>query len=135
MAGIRLGVCYASEEIIEILNNIKPPYNVNELTQQKALKGLLNKDKVRREIESILSEREVLMTGLGGIGFIEKIYPTAANFVLVKVDDANKRYDQLIAKGIVIRNRSSQPLCENTLRFTVGTKGENMKLIQALNEI
>ena len=135
MAGIRLGVCYASEEIIAILNKIKPPYNVNELTQQKALEGLLNRDKVKDEIKNILEERDLLVAKLGTISFIEKIYPTSANFVLVKVDDANKRYEQLIAEGIVIRNRASQPLCENTLRFTVGTKNENIKLIQALNEI
>ena len=72
---------------------------------------------------------------LQSISFIEKIYPTDANFVLVKVDDAVKRYNQLIEKGIVIRNRTTQPLCENTLRFTVGTKGENIKLIEALKEI
>jgi histidinol-phosphate aminotransferase len=135
MAGIRLGVCYASEEVIAILNKIKPPYNVNELTQQKALKGLVNQDKVRKEIKNILEERDLLIAKLHTISFIEKVYPTSANFVLVKADDGAKRYDQLIAKGIVIRNRSSQPLCENTLRFTVGTTNENIKLIQALNEI
>jgi len=135
MAGIRLGVCYASEEVIAILNKIKPPYNVNELTQQKALVGLLNQDKVRKEIEIILEERNLLIAKLHTISFIEKVYPTSANFVLVKVDDGTKRYSQLIAKGIVIRNRSSQPLCDNTLRFTVGTTNENIKLIKALNEI
>ncbi|MDD3721868.1 MAG: histidinol-phosphate transaminase [Lutibacter sp.] len=135
MAGIRLGICYASEEIITILNKIKPPYNVNELTQQRALKRILTKNKVINEIDKILEQREKLIGKLTAISFIEEIYPTDANFILVKVDDANKRYKELIAKGIVIRNRTTQPLCENTLRFTVGTKSENIKLIKALKEL
>ena len=135
MAGIRLGICYASEEIIAVLNKIKPPYNVNELTQQKALKRVLNKNKVQHEIEKILEQRDKLIEKLKSISFIEKIYPTDANFVLIKVDDATKRYQQLITNGIVIRNRTKQPLCENTLRLTVGTKSENIKLIKALKDI
>lgn len=135
MAGIRLGICYASSEIIAILNKIKPPYNINELTQKKGLKKLLNKNKVQHEIEKILEQREKLIEKLTSISFIEKIYPTDANFVLVKVDNALKRYNQLIAKGIVIRNRTTQPLCENTLRLTVGTKSENKKLIEKLQLI
>ena len=135
MAGIRLGICYASEEIITILNKIKPPYNVNELTQGKALKRLLNKNKVQQEIDKIIEQRDKLIDKLKSISFIEKIYPSDANFVLVKVDDATKRYNQLIEKGIVIRNRTMQALCENTLRLTVGTKSENIKLINALKEL
>ena len=135
MAGIRLGICYASSEIIAILNKIKPPYNINELTQKKGLKKLLNKNKVKHEIEKILEQRTKLLEKLVSISFIEKIYPTDANFVLVKVDDAVKRYNQLIEKGIVIRNRTTQPLCENTLRLTVGTKSENKRLIEALKDI
>ncbi|AMC10183.1 histidinol phosphate aminotransferase [Lutibacter profundi] len=135
MAGIRLGICYASEEIIAVLNKIKPPYNVNELTQQRALKRILTKNKVRNEIEKILEQRDKLIAKLKLISFIEKVYPTDANFVLVKVDDATKRYGQLIEKGIVIRNRTTQPLCKNTLRLTVGTKSENIKLINALKEL
>lgn len=135
MAGIRLGICYASEEIIAVLNKIKPPYNVNELTQQKALKRLLTKNKVQNEINDILEQRSKLIEKLNEISFVEKIYPTDANFVLVKVDDAVKRYNQLIERGIVIRNRTTQPLCENTLRFTIGTKKENKLLIKALKEI
>jgi histidinol-phosphate aminotransferase len=135
MAGIRLGICYASAEIISVLNKIKPPYNVNELTQQRALKRLLTKNKVRNEIDKILEQREKLMGKLKSISFIEEIYPTEANFILVKVDDANKRYNELISKGIVIRNRTTQPLCENCLRLTVGTTSENIKLIKALKEL
>ena len=135
MAGIRLGVCYASTAIISVLNKIKPPYNVNELTQQKALERILAVDEVFDEVESILEERNRLMIALQEIKFIKEIFPTDANFVLVKVDDANERYQELIEKGIVIRNRTTQPLCENTLRFTIGTSVENKKLIEALKEI
>ncbi len=135
MAGIRLGICYASKGIITVLNKIKPPYNVNELTQQKALKRLLTKNKVQNEIIDILEQRSKLIEKLNEISFVEKIFPTDANFVLVKVDDAVKRYNQLIDRGIVIRNRTTQPLCENTLRFTIGTKKENKLLIKALKEI
>lgn len=135
LAGIRLGVGYASAEIISVLNKIKPPYNVNELTQQKALERVLAVDDVYNEVESIITEREKLIEDLEQIGFIETIFTTEANFVLVKVDDATKRYNQLLEKGIVIRNRTNQPLCENTLRFTVGTKQENEKLIKALQNL
>jgi len=135
LAGIRLGVGYASAEIISVLNKIKPPYNVNELTQQKALERVLAVDDVYNEVESIITEREKLIEDLEQIGFIETIFTTEANFVLVKVDDATKRYNQLLEKGIVIRNRTNQPLCENTLRLTVGTKQENEKLIKALQNL
>ena len=135
MAGSRLGVCYASAAIISVLNKIKPPYNVNELTQQKALERVLAVDEVFDEVESILEERNRLMIALQEIKFIKEIYPTDANFVLVKVDDASKCYQELIEKGIVIRNRTTQPLCENTLRYTIGTSEENKKLIEALKEI
>ncbi len=135
LAGIRLGVCYASPEIIKILNNIKPPYNVNQLTQQKAIERLQKVNEVQQEIIAIKNQRNQLISNLKEIDFIKEIYPTDCNFVLVKVDDATKRYNQLIAKGIVIRNRTTQPLCENTLRFTIGTDVENNRLLQALTEI
>ncbi len=132
LAGIRLGICYASTEVIAVLNKIKPPYNVNELTQQRALERLNDQEKINREISSILTERDTLLDVLNHVSFVEKIYPTEANFILIKVDNANARYDELIAKGIVIRNRTTQPLCENTLRLTVGTSEENKKLMEAL---
>ena len=135
MAGIRLGICYASEEIITILNKIKPPYNVNELTQQRALERLSKTTEVELEITNILDERGKLIEELEELNFISKIYQTEANFVLVKVDDATKRYGELLEKGIVVRNRTSQPLCENTLRFTVGTIEENKKLIAVLKSL
>ncbi|MES2803982.1 MAG: histidinol-phosphate transaminase [Bacteroidota bacterium] len=135
LAGIRLGICYASAEVISILNKIKPPYNVNELTQKRALERLDNKDKIKAEIEFIITQREALLKVLLNVNFVEKIYPTEANFILIKVDNANKRYNELIAKGIVIRNRTTQPLCANCLRLTVGTEQENMKLIEVLKQL
>lgn len=135
LAGIRLGICYASAEVISVLNKIKPPYNVNELTQQRAIFRLGNEAKINSEIDSIIIQRTDLLKVLLNVKFVEKIYPTEANFILIKVDDANKRYDELIAKGIVIRNRTTQPLCENTLRLTIGTEVENKKLIEALSSL
>ncbi len=135
MAGIRLGICIASEEIISVLNKIKPPYNVNGLTQLKALERVLDTTTLAEEVTDILTERGKLIQAIEGVPFVYEIYPTDANFVLVKVDDADKRYRQLLEKGIVIRNRSTQPLCGNTLRFTIGTQEENKKLIEVLKEI
>lgn len=135
LAGIRLGVCYASKEIIAILNSIKPPYNVNELTQKKAIERLSNIDLVKKEVKEIINNRKILTKELYQLSFINKIYPSDCNFILVKVDDANKRYNQLIGKGIVVRNRTTQPLCENCLRLTIGTTTENKKLIQALKAL
>lgn len=135
LAGIRLGLCFASSEIITVLNKIKPPYNVNELTQKFALEQVMKPDLLKNEVTEILSQKRTLLNVLNEVGFIQKIYPSDANFVLVKVDNANRRYSQLLDKGIVVRNRSNQPLCENTLRFTVGTEEENIKLVSALKEI
>ncbi|MCF8273459.1 MAG: histidinol-phosphate transaminase [Flavobacteriaceae bacterium] len=135
MAGIRLGICYASTEIISVLNTIKPPYNVNELTQQKAIENLNKVDLAKIQIADILKERDILISELKSINFVSKIYPSDANFILIKVDDANKRYSQLIEKGIVIRNRTTQYGCENCLRITVGTAFENKKLITELREL
>jgi len=135
LAGIRLGICYASAAIIAVLNKIKPPYNVNELTQQRALDRLANPIQIKEEITSIIAQRELLLKVLDEVSFVSKIYPTEANFILIKVDNANQRYDELIAKGIVIRNRTTQPLCENTLRLTIGTAEENQKLIAALKSL
>ncbi|RPD93009.1 histidinol-phosphate transaminase [Aureibaculum marinum] len=135
LAGIRLGICYASAEIIAILNKIKPPYNVNELTQQRALKRLVDFNIVESEINTILIQKNELLKQLHQIKFVKEVYPTDGNFVLVKVDDANHRYAQLLEKGIVVRNRTNQPLCEHCLRFTIGLPQENEKLIKALNEL
>jgi len=135
LAGIRLGVCYASEEIIKILNRIKPPYNVNELTQQRALERLSKTAVVANEVSEIKQQRTLVLKALKTVSYIQRIHPTDCNFVMVQVDHATARYKQLIAKGIVVRNRTTQALCENCLRLTIGTPLENQQLIQALIEI
>ncbi|TCK69346.1 histidinol-phosphate aminotransferase [Winogradskyella wandonensis] len=135
MAGIRLGICFASEYIIAVLNKIKPPYNINQLTQDKALERLKDLETVEKEVQSIIFERDKLIEQLKSVSIVKTIYPSDANFVLVQVDDANKRYTQLIEKGVVVRNRTTQPLCENCLRFTVGTPNENKTLITILNQL
>ncbi len=135
LAGIRLGVCYASKEIIQVLNSIKPPYNINKLTQQKALFQLNDIEKVTDQIKKIKSERKRLAMALKKIPFVEKIYDSDANFLLIKVDDANKRYGQLIKNQIVVRNRTNQPLCKNCLRISIGTPKENQVLITVFKRI
>ncbi|MCM8569976.1 histidinol-phosphate transaminase [Gramella jeungdoensis] len=135
MAAIRLGILYASKEIIRILNRIKPPYNVNQLTQNEALEVLKTTKEIKLQVSDILGEKRDLIKELVEVNFISKVYKSDTNFLLIEVDNANKRYDQLIDKGIVVRNRSNQPLCENCLRITIGTKTENRKLITALKEI
>lgn len=135
MAGIRLGMAFASTEVIRILRKIKPPYNVNELTQQKAVHHITKRDTIKNEITSILDNKSYLFKVLVDVKFVKKIFPSEANFLLVRVDNATLRYQQLLEKGIVVRNRSTQPLCENTLRFTIGTTQENKRLIEALIDI
>ena len=132
LAAIRLGICYASKEIISILNKIKPPYNVNQLTQDVALQSLLNQEKVKNNITAIISERNQLIRDLENVEIVEKVYSSDANFLLVQLDDANLRYKQLVKLGIIARNRTTQILCDNCLRFTVGTADENKKLINTL---
>ena len=132
LAAIRMGICYASKEIISILNKIKPPYNVNQLTQDVALQSLLNQEKVKNNITAIISERNQLIRDLQNVEIVEKVYSSDANFLLVQVDDTNLRYKQLVKLGIIVRNRTTQILCDNCLRFTVGTADENKKLINTL---
>lgn len=135
LAGIRLGICYASSEIIAVLNKIKPPYNINILTQKAALE-VLSKDSVtQKQVQIILSERDALIKTFKSISWIETLVPTDANFILIRVDDANLRYAQLKQKGIIVRNRTNQPLCENCLRITVGTPEENIKLINVFKTL
>lgn len=134
MAGIRIGILYASTEIISILNKIKPPYNINTLSQEMAIRKL-EQNTLETQLKKIISEREKLIENLSTISFVQKIFPTDANFILIKVDDSNKRYNQLIDKGIVVRNRSNQPLCENCIRITIGTKEENATVIKILKTL
>ncbi len=135
LAGIRLGICMASEEIINILNKIKPPYNINSLTQERAISALEDWDTTQRQITQLIAERKGLFAQLEKISFVEKVYPSDANFLLVRVDDANKRYAQLIQNNIVVRNRSKQVGCENCVRLSVGTPQENQILIETLNRL
>jgi histidinol-phosphate aminotransferase len=133
MAGIRVGMCYASEEIISVLNTIKPPYNINNLSQEKALLLLEEKHYVTQVTETI-RERKKLKAALRQYDFIESIYPSEANFLLVKCKEANTIYKFLLSQGIIVRNRSSQYGCENCLRITIGTEQENKILIEALHK-
>lgn len=135
MAGIRLGICLASTEIISILNKIKYPYNINQLTIDKAINELNEKDVPLQQIQTIKNQRSFLIKELNSIDFVIKTFSTDANFILVEVDDAQKRYNQLITKGIVVRNISSQPLCENCLRITIGTPEECNNLITILKSL
>ena len=135
MAGIRLGMGFSNEKIINYLNKIKPPYNINVLTERKALEELNKIDEIEKNISIVLNQRNLLVSCLQKLDFVEKIYKSDANFLLVKVDNADLRYNQLLEKGIVVRNRSNQPLCQNCLRITIGTKNENTSLIKTLNEL
>lgn len=131
-AGLRVGMCYASKEIITILNAIKPPYNVNALSQRRALMALNAEVTFDTQLVTIKSEKKKLEKALDELEIIEKRYPSDANFILVKVPDANKLYDFLLEKKIIVRNRSKEYLCDNCLRLTVGTPEENTALIEGL---
>lgn len=131
-AAIRCGIAYASEAIIAYFNNVKYPYNVNLLTQQQAIKVLSNPEKQRRQVEEILSQRVVLQELLQSLPCVQQIYPSDANFLLVKVTDANAIYVYLQQQGIIVRNRNKVQLCGNCLRITVGTPEENATLYEAM---
>jgi histidinol-phosphate aminotransferase len=135
LAGIRLGSCYASKEIIAVLNKIKPPYNINTLTQTAAVEGLQNKQKIKKQIEILLLQRDLLSKAFANYSFVDTVFPSNANFILIKVDDANKRYDELLKKGIVVRNRTTQAGCKNCLRISVGTPSENTQLLNVLKTL
>jgi histidinol-phosphate aminotransferase len=134
LAGLRVGIAYASEEIISMLNKIKPPYNLNTSSQEIALKKL-TQNTLTAQVKKIVSERENVVNVLKSITFIKQIFPSDSNFILIKVDDATLRYNQLIQAGIVVRNRSNQSLCDNCLRITIGTKEENNQLITTLKSL
>jgi len=135
MAGIRLGMGFSNQKIINYLNKIKPPYNINVLTERKALEELNKIDEFKKNIDLVLNQRKLLVSSLEKLDFIEKIYKSDANFLLVKVDNADSRYNQLSEKGIIVRNRSNQYLCQNCLRITIGTENENKSLIKTLNQL
>ena len=125
-------MAFASEEIIEVFNRVKPPYNINEASQQLALEALNNIDQVNAWIKETVAQREKLVSSLAKLTFVTKIYPSDANFVLVKTTNARGIYNYLVEKGIIVRDRSKIELCEGSLRITVGTPAENDKLIEAL---
>ncbi|MBV5343115.1 aminotransferase class I/II-fold pyridoxal phosphate-dependent enzyme, partial [bacterium] len=133
-AAIRLGMAFASVEVIDVLNKIKYPYNINILTQEHAKKVLANAPQTAKWVETIIAERKQLIKKLKELDLVKHIYPTDANFVLVKVDNANITYNWLVNKGIIVRNRSTVSLCGNSLRITVGTPAETDELIAALKE-
>jgi histidinol-phosphate aminotransferase len=135
LASLRLGMAFASKDLIKILNRIKPPYNISGLTQETVLVAIDNYEKVKSMITDILSEREYLKSRLESLAFINKIHPSDANFLLVKMPNANLVYDELIDKKVIVRNRSKVLLCEDCLRITVGIRAENERLVEALSEI
>lgn len=132
MAGLRVGIAIASREIINVLQKIKPPYNINQLTQDRAIELLQDTEGYRERVQYLLDEKEKLITALNTINVIKEIFPSDANFLLVRFDDPDKVYQSLTREGIVVRNRSMQPLCTGCLRITIGLKEENEKLISAL---
>lgn len=135
MAGIRLGMAFASEEIVQILNKIKYPYNLNILTQQKALELLSDAKKVEDWTRLLIAEREKLEKLLIHLPFVLKVYPSDANFILVKMHDANGIYQYLMEEGIIVRDRSKVHLCEDSLRITIGSSEENQTLVNALKAL
>ncbi|QZT38919.1 histidinol-phosphate transaminase [Halosquirtibacter xylanolyticus] len=133
LAGIRLGMAMAAENIIALFNKVKYPYNVNVLTQQKALDTLIHQaDTVNLQIAEIVKERDKMSERLRSIPHVERVYPTEANFILVKIKEASRCYLQLLDEGTVVRNRSKVILCDDCLRVTIGTPEENKKFIEQL---
>jgi len=133
-AAIRLGMAFASKEIIAIYNKVKYPYNVNQLTQQQAMEMLKDPFEIDKYVKTLLQERSRLIAAFRELPICEQIYPTDANFFLTRVTDAKRIYDYLVDKGIIVRNRSRIQLCQNCLRITIGTRTENNELLSALRQ-
>jgi len=132
LAGLRLGMAFASEAIIDIYNKVKPPYNIGQATQELVLKALEEMEQVNDMIRALVTMREEMSSRLSALPVVKKIYPSDANFLLVKVADAKAVYQYLLGKGIVVRDRSRVELCEGCLRITVGTESENHQLLESL---
>lgn len=132
LAALRLGISFASKEIITVLNKIKPPYNISQATQELALVALDRLEDVNEMIRITIKEREVFVKELTRLSFIQKIYPSDANFVLVKMNDATAVYNHLKEKGIIVRNRSNVILCDDCLRITIGTPEQDQQLLEVL---
>ena len=133
LASARVGVAYTSAEIIQWLNKIKPPYNVSKLNQRAALKALASQKETEKQVDTILDQRNWLRTKLAGIPFVKTIYPSDANFLFLQVDNATKRYNELVNKWVIVRNRTK--LVNDCLRITVGKPEENKTLLNALRDI
>ncbi|RFZ85456.1 histidinol-phosphate transaminase [Mucilaginibacter terrenus] len=134
LAGLRVGMAFASEEIIEVMNKVKPPYNINEASQTLTLQALANVEQVNAWIKETLEQRDKLVLTLKDMTFVRDIYPSDANFILVKTTDAKGIYNYLVDNGIIVRNRNNVELCEGCLRITIGTPEENNKLIATLQQ-
>ena len=134
-AALRLGMAFASKEIIALFNKVKYPYNINLLTQRQALEILKDPFEVDKWVRMLKQERDRMIEAFRLLPICQKVYPTDANFFLAKMDDAQKTYDYLVGLGIIVRNRTRVQLCHNCLRVTVGTKGENNELIAALRQM
>ena len=132
LAGIRLGICYTSSEIAAYLNRIKPPYNVNQLSQQQALKALESADQLSINVQRILAHKAQLVQDLQDIPVVQKVFPSDTNFLLVRVHQAHLIFNYLIDQQVIVRNRSNVHLCQDCLRITIGTPEENDKLLTAL---
>jgi len=135
LAGLRVGLAFANEEIIALFNKVKPPYNVSQIAQEAILEAFNNREKVEKTIAEIIFEREKLIEKLQGFSFVKKIYPTDANFVLVKTIAADAIYSFLLDEKIVVRNRRNVELCEGCLRITIGTPEENANLMDSLKKL
>ncbi|MDA9244502.1 histidinol-phosphate transaminase [Flavobacteriaceae bacterium] len=135
LAGLRLGMAFAHSAIIDLMNKVKAPYNINSLTQKEILKRLEEQGLIQQQVHRIKLEKEQLMLEFESISFIEKVFPSDANFFLIRMDDSTQRYNELIDRGIVVRDSSKNLNCANTLRITVGTPDENNALIIALRSM
>ena len=133
-AAIRLGMAFASPEIIAVFNKVKYPYNVNLLTQEQATKMLSDPFEIDRKVQLILQQRTQMIEAFRLLPICQQVYPTDANFFLVRVTDAQAIYDYLVERGIIVRNRTRVTLCNNCLRITVGTRSENDELLGALRQ-
>jgi histidinol-phosphate aminotransferase len=133
-AGLRLGVAYASPEIIDYYNKVKYPYNINAITQEKAIEALENVAKVKAWVDELLDNRSLLAEALEKMSCVKHIYPSDANFLLIRVDDPDCLYNFLCKQGIIVRNRNRVEKCAGCLRITIGTKDENAQLINAIND-
>lgn len=135
LAGIRLGIAYAQEDIINYMMKVKAPYNINKLTSKQAIRGLRNWKTVKFNVDAVKKERKKLRHQLEKLEIVKHVYPSEANFLLIKINDAKTVYDKLAEKKIIVRYRGNEPLCSNCLRITVGTPDENDQLISALKKL